>query len=619
MSKIFEGLNPEQQKAVRHISGPLLIFAGAGSGKTRVIVHRVAHMISQGVDPSEILCLTFTNKAAAELKNRIEGMLGIAHANVWAGTFHAFGAWFLRKEAKLIDFPRSFVIYGAADQKSLMGKCTKELNIKKERGMDSTLAWIANMSKDTLAPYDELSFDLPFDPEEVLDLYTKRKAQSGVFDFGDLLYYPGLIMADHPDIAEKYHRRFKYILVDEYQDTNPAQYTMLMGLVGPDNNLCVVGDDDQSIYVWRGADIRNILRFKEDFPQAQSIVLEQNYRSTIGILDAASCLISNNTQRAPKRLRSNRKGEKDVIVEEFRDDSDEAAGVAYTIERLISEGVSPSQIGVFYRINALSRQIEETFVYRDIPYQVYGGMRFYERREIRDVLSYLRILYNPRDEEALGRIINIPARGIGIKTLARLQAFARKQGLSTFDALGVAIEKGEIKGRTAAGIQEFIQVMHELKDLSRVLNVGDLLLETLEKSGLKTVLKTEIDGQDRITNIHELAASARDDNDLGAYLEQKALMNPTDENTGEDTVTVMTLHMSKGLEFEHVFIMGLEEGLLPHSRSLGEDTGIEEERRLLYVGITRAKIRVMLSWAHVRALYGREHYQIPSAFLSELT
>ncbi|HPR51672.1 MAG TPA: 3'-5' exonuclease, partial [Deltaproteobacteria bacterium] len=380
---------------------------------------------------------------------------------------------------------------------------------------------------------------------------------------------------------------------------------------------CVVGDDDQSIYGWRGADVGNILRFKEDFAGASVITLEQNYRSSEGILNAASSLITNNQYRAPKKLRSTRGKGKEVSIIEFSDDEREAVHVAYTITNLLSSGVSPLDIGVFYRVNALSRVIEEAFVKRRIPYAVYGGMRFYERREIKDLLAYLRIIANPADEEALSRIINTPARGIGAKTYTTLVRFARGQGVPTMESLEAALAQNVLKGSGRKGVEQFIALISEIRSYAGTLDIPDLLALIMEASGLTQALKAEIDGEDRLTNVRELIASAAGHKDLNRYLEEKALMTSMDDAGGE-TVSVMTLHMSKGLEFDYVFILGLEEGILPHSRSMDTMLEIEEERRLLYVGITRARKQVMLSWSRTRTLYGREVYQIPSGFLSEI-
>lgn len=616
-SNILDGLNPDQKRAVTHVKGPLLVFAGAGSGKTRVIIHRAAYLIHKGVKPYEILCLTFTNKAATEMKQRLQAMAGIRSANVWAGTFHAFGAWFLRREASRIGYPGSFIIYDETDQRSLIRRCIKDLNLNKNRIKDSIIAWLINTKKDTLS--NKIPEHLEIDPMPIINMYEKRKMAYSAFDFGDLLYRPCQILSNHQEVRDKYKSMFRYILVDEYQDTNMAQYKMLMSIIGREKNICVVGDDDQSIYGWRGADVGNILRFKDDFPEAEVVTLEQNYRSTLDILNAASNLISNNRTRAPKRLWSNNKGEEeDLIVNEFADDEDEAGFVAYTIGKLISQDVSPSNIGVFYRINALSRVIEEDLVGEDIPYVVYGGMRFYERREIKDILAYLRLIANPMDEEALTRVINTPPRGIGNKSLDKLHAIAQDKGLSTIEIMNKAIEDNIIKGSAAKGIKSFLTILDTLRSYAPVVDIGDLISRLVDITGLQDMVASEIDGFDRITNIKELIASARGETDLVSYLEQKALISNIDIPKNADAVSLMTLHMSKGLEFDYVFILGLEEGLLPHVRSFDSGEAIEEERRLLYVGITRAKRKAFLSWARIRGLYGREMFQSPSGFIREI-
>ncbi len=617
-ARLLDGLNPEQARAVRHEDGPLLIFAGAGSGKTRVIVHRVAHLISQGVDANQILCLTFTNKAAGEMKERLRFLLGKHDIAVWAGTFHAFGAWMLRREAHRIGYPATFVIYDEADQRSLISRCLKELNIERERGWDARIAWLINMSKDTLRRIDEIPFDLHLDPGEVINLYEQKKQASGAFDFADLIFLPGRMLSSMPDLEERYHKRFTHILVDEYQDTNMAQYKLLMHLVGPGRNICVVGDDDQSIYGWRGADVGNILRFKDDFPDTDVVTLEQNYRSTEDILKAASSLIANNRYRAPKTLRSACGPGSDVSIMEYSDDTEEALHTAYNISRLIDQGINPSEIGVFYRVNALSRVLEESFVRRSIPYAVYGGIRFYERREIKDLLAYLRLIANPADGEAFARIINVPARGMGDKSLESVFGLSRKRGIPAYNALEQAVSGKVLKGSATRGARAFLDMIEDIKSQITDVDVAELLHRIVEDTGYKEYLSQELDGQDRLMNVRELIASAADSKDLSSYLQEKALMTTMDAAGGE-TVSVMTLHMSKGLEFDYVFIVGCEEGLLPHSRSFDTSENIEEERRLLYVGITRARRHVVLSWSRVRALYGRETYQMPSGFLREIS
>jgi DNA helicase-2/ATP-dependent DNA helicase PcrA len=617
-ARLLDGLNLEQARAVRHEDGPLLIFAGAGSGKTRVIVHRVAHLISQGVDANQILCLTFTNKAAGEMKERLRFLLGKHDIAVWAGTFHAFGAWMLRREAHRIGYPATFVIYDEADQRSLISRCLKELNIERERGWDARIAWLINMSKDTLRRIDELPFDLHLDPGEVINLYEQKKQASGAFDFADLIFLPGRMLSSMPDLQERYHKRFTHILVDEYQDTNMAQYKLLMHLVGPGRNICVVGDDDQSIYGWRGADVGNILRFKDDFPDTDVVTLEQNYRSTEDILKAASSLIANNRYRAPKTLRSACGPGSDVSIMEYSDDTEEALHTAYNISRLIDQGITPSEIGVFYRVNALSRVLEEAFVRHSIPYAVYGGIRFYERREIKDLLAYLRLIANPADGEAFARIINVPARGMGDKSLESVFGLSRKRGIPAYNALEQAVSGKVLKGAANRGARAFLDMIEDIKSQITDIDVAELLHRIVVDTGYKEYLSQELDGQDRLMNVRELIASAADSKDLSSYLQEKALMTTMDASGGE-TVSVMTLHMSKGLEFDDVFIVGCEEGLLPHARSFDTAENIEEERRLLYVGITRARRHVVLSWSRVRALYGRETYQMPSGFLREIS
>jgi DNA helicase-2/ATP-dependent DNA helicase PcrA len=615
--RILLGLNAQQKRAVKHTEGPLLIFAGAGSGKTRVIVHRVAHLINKGVSPREILCLTFTNKAAGEMKDRLRAILGEDEVPVWAGTFHAFGAWFLRREAFRISYPSSFAIYDEADQRSLISRCLKHLGAQPGRGVSATLAWLANFARDTMQDISELASGLPFDPLPVLSLYEKRKRESHAFDFADLIFAPLTMLSADEDLRDAYAGRFPYILVDEYQDTNPAQYLLLMSLARERGNICVVGDDDQSIYGWRGADVGNILKFRDDFPQAQVVVLDRNYRSTQAILKAATALISHNRHRVPKELKSARGRGREVTVGGFADDAAEADGIAHAIDRLISSGISPGSIGVLYRVNALSRVIEEALVKRNIPYAVYRGKRFYENREIRDLLSFLRILVNPCDEEALARAVNVPGRGVGEKTVETLRQYARHRGIPIAHAAGEAVLDKAAWGAQLKGLEEFHRIYTEIACRAGSGDVASLLECIMEVTGYEEALREEPDGEDRLNNVRELIASATDARDVCLYLEEKSLMGRADAQAGE-RVSIMTLHMSKGLEFDYVFIPGLEEGILPHARCMDTGYGVEEERRLLYVGITRAKKEVSLSWSRQRTVYGREGFQAPSGFLSEV-
>ncbi len=615
--RVFQTLDEEQGRAVRHTGGPLIVFAGAGSGKTRVIVHKVAFLIESGVDPSRILCLTFTNKAANEMKMRLQGLLGTRNVPVWAGTFHSFGAWLLRREAHRLGHPSSFAIYDEADQRSLVAKCLKELGLERERGRVSRIAWLLNMSKDTLRPLSSFPFEDHVDPEQVISLYEKRKKAAGAFDFADLISVPSRLLSTDADMKALYQERFSHILVDEYQDTNAAQYRLLMELVGPGRNICVVGDDDQSIYGWRGADVGNILRFKDDFPDAAVVVLEKNYRSTEEILKAASSLIAHNCRRAPKNLRSACGPGLGVTVVEYEDSREEADRTAHAVRALLDSGVAPSGIAVFYRVNAISRLFEESFVRRAIPYAVFGGIRFYERREVKDLLAYLRVVANPSDEEAFSRIVNVPPRGMGEKGLATVHALAREKGIPLVAALKDALSRGLLRGASARGAGEFLALVDDLSDTAGKVEVAELLEAVIRRTGYMEYLLAETDGEDRVLNVQELVSSAGGQTDLASYLQEKALISSIDE-AGDDRVSLMTLHMSKGLEFDHVFIAGCEEGLLPHARSLEDADDIEEERRLLYVGITRARRQAVLSWARVRGIHGRHAFQMPSGFLSEI-
>src|ERR671937_291012 len=623
-------LNPAQREAVLATEGPLLVVAGAGSGKTRVLTYRVAHLINAiGVKPNEILAITFTNKAAGEMRVRLEDLLGPVARAIWILTFHAACGRILRREAPRLGYRSNFTIYDQADQVRLTKACLEELERDPKRFVPRGIhAQISAAKNQLVTPAEYAERVASFYDQtvaEVYDLYQRRLFSSNAVDFDDLLMLTVRVLENFPEARERWQKAFRYILVDEYQDTNHAQYRLLQLLAEKHRNVCAVGDPDQSIYAFRGADIRNILEFERDFGETRTVALEQNYRSTNTILQAANAVISHNRERKPKNLWSELGEGEPIRALEVEDEHAEARFVAAEIAALVEEGYSGSEIAVFYRTNAQSRVLEDVLVRQGIAYQVIGGPRFYERAEIKDVIAYLQVIDNPFDAVSLQRIANKPRRGIGDASLARLQTYADAHGFSLWEALEFPEEAG-VGAAPLKAVREFRTLMQSLMSGALELDVPDLLERVLEGSGYLTTLEAErtIEAQGRIENLQELVGVAREYQEqspgpnLSSFLQEISLYSDQDAMRGEGSlVTLMTLHNAKGLEFRAVFMIGMEEGIFPHSRSLEENT-LEEERRLCYVGMTRAQERLVLTHAAARSLWGRRGYNLPSQFLEEL-
>jgi len=623
-------LNPAQRDAVLATEGPLLVIAGAGSGKTRVLTYRVAHLINAvGAKPSEILAITFTNKAAGEMRERLEQLLGRSGRGLWILTFHAACGRILRREAQRLGYRSNFTIYDQADQIRLVKQCLEELERDPKRFTPRGIHNQISQAKNRLVQPDEYASRVQsFYDQTVADayqLYQRRLFASNAVDFDDLLMLTVDVLERFPEAREKWQKAFRYILVDEYQDTNHAQYRLLQLLADPDKNVCAVGDPDQSIYAFRGADISNILDFERDFPGTRTIALEQNYRSTNAILEGANNVISNNRERKPKELWSELGEGEPVRVVEVEDEHAEARFVAAGIAALVEEGFSGDEIAVFYRTNAQSRVLEDVLVRQGIAYQVIGGPRFYERAEIKDAIAYLQVIDNPYDAVSLTRIANRPRRGIGDASLARLQAWADAQGRSLWEATEFAEEAG-VGAAPLKAVNQFRTLIQSLQSGALEFPVAELVERTLERSGYLSALEAErtIEAQGRIENLQELVGVAReyqenaDEPSLSHFLQEISLYSDQDAiREQESLVTLMTLHNAKGLEFRAVYLIGMEEGIFPHARSI-EEQGIEEERRLCYVGMTRAKELLTLTHASSRSLWGSRGYNLPSRFLDEL-
>ncbi len=623
-------LNPAQREAVLATEGPLLVVAGAGSGKTRVLTYRVAHLINAcGVKPNEILAITFTNKAAGEMRERLEGLLGPVARSIWILTFHAACGRILRREAQRLGYRSNFTIYDQADQVRLTKACLEELERDPKRFVPRGIhAQISAAKNQLVTPADYAERVASFYDQtvaEVYDLYQRRLFASNAVDFDDLLMLTVQVLERFPEARERWQKAFRYVLVDEYQDTNHAQYRLLRLLAERHRNVCAVGDPDQSIYAFRGADIRNILEFERDFGETRTIALEQNYRSTNTILQAANAVISNNRERKPKNLWSDLGEGEPVRALEVEDEHAEARFVAAEIALLVEEGYNGSEIAVFYRTNAQSRVLEDVLVRQGVGYQVIGGPRFYERAEVKDVVAYLQAIDNPYDAVSLQRVANRPRRGIGDASLARLQSHADAQGLSLWEALGHAEEAG-ISGAPLRAVRQFQTVLQSLQAGALELEVPEVIERVLERSGYLDALRAErtIEAQGRMENLQELVGVAQEyqataqEPSLSGFLQEISLYSDQDAIRGEQSlVTLMTLHNAKGLEFRAVFMIGMEEGIFPHARSI-EEQGLEEERRLAYVGMTRAQERLVLTHASARSLWGSRSYNLPSRFLDEL-
>jgi DNA helicase-2/ATP-dependent DNA helicase PcrA len=623
-------LNPAQREAVLTTEGPLLVNAGAGSGKTRVLTHRVAHLLAtQGVKPNEILAITFTNKAAGEMRERLGGMLGPVARAIWILTFHSACGRILRREAQRLGYRSNFTIYDQADQVRLVKQCLEELERDPKRFTPRGIHSVISREKNNLVGPGEFRERVSsFYDQTVADayeLYQRKLFTSNAVDFDDMLYLTVDVLERFPEARERWRKAFRYILVDEYQDTNHAQYRLLQLLASEHGNVCAVGDPDQSIYAFRGADIRNILDFERDFPGTRTVALEQNYRSTNSILRAANAVIDNNRERKPKNLFSELGEGEPVEAIEVEDEHAEARFVAARVAALVEEGYSGSEIAVFYRMNAQSRVLEDVLVRQGIAYQVIGGPRFYERAEVKDAIAYLQVIDNPSDAVSLMRIANRPRRGIGDTSIARLVTFADAQAISLWEALPRADEAG-VGAAPQKAVKQLHTLLASLMAQSQELSVADLVERVLEQSGYLEALEAErtIEAQGRIENLQELISVSREylenteEPSLSSFLQGISLYSDQDALRGDGSlVTLMTLHNAKGLEFRAVFVIGMEEGLFPHARSI-EEQGIEEERRLAYVGMTRAQERLCLTHASSRMLFGNRAYNLPSRFLDEL-
>ena len=628
-------LNKEQLEAVKTTEGPLLVIAGAGSGKTRVLTYRIAYLMDEKyVKPYNILAITFTNKAAKEMKERVEDLVGERAQDIWISTFHAACVRILRRDIEKIGYDKNFVIFDTSDQKTLIKECQKEVNLDdKNFSYQYLISEISKAKNQLITAKDYLSqnqtnFRLS-KVAIVYELYEKRLKENNALDFDDLIMKTTELFLSNPDVLVYYQDKFKYILIDEYQDTNTAQFTLVSLLAAGSGNLCVVGDDDQSIYSWRGADMRNILDFEKAFPGAKTIKLEQNYRSTGIILNAANEVIKNNENRKSKKLWT--KNEEGEQIQFYRadDERDEAKYIVNEIKSIVNRGKKYSDIGVLYRINAQSRIIEDYLISEALPYKVIGGLKFYDRKEIKDVMAYLRVLYNPMDNISLKRIINEPKRGIGNTTLENVQKIATENNVSCWEILRNVDVYRDIS-RSKNGIKEFINVMEKIKEEVNKENllVSQIIKMVVNKTGYISALETEdsIENQTRIENIAEFISVAEEyekessEPSLADFLENMALISDLDTNDGEESeyVTLMTMHSAKGLEFPIVFIPGMEEGVFPGYRSMGDEAEIEEERRLCYVAITRAREKLYITCARRRTLFGNTSINKPSRFLEEI-
>ena len=633
MNSLLTGLNKEQQQAVQHTEGPLLILAGAGSGKTKVLTVRIAHLLAQGVNPYEILAITFTNKAAKEMKSRVEGLVGDVANRIWLSTFHSFCAKFLRFELdNFLGYNSNFTIYDTSDSQAVIKAALKALNLDdKYYPVGAMIGAISDAKNKLLFASDFRKQARDFYQQKVADVYEyyeRELRKNNALDFDDLLLVAVKLLQSNETVLDKYSKRFRYVMIDEYQDTNHAQYLLAKLLASHWKNIAVVGDADQSIYAWRGADIQNILDFEKDYPNCTSIKLEQNYRSTKIILDAANAVIENNEGRPKKNLWTDKTEGAKIQHFTAQSEHEEAAFIGDTIAKKHDiHGVPYGDMAILYRTNAQSRVLEEALIKRALPYTMVGGTKFYDRKEIKDVLAYLRVLYNPFDDLSLLRIINVPKRSIGATTVAKLQDYARANGTSLFMTLTQLHLVDTIKGKTKEKLEEFGILIFTLVAEMEDKTVLDILESILDRTGYLAQLEESTDPQDqaRAENIGELLSVAKDFQDTNPtgtvedFLEQVALVNDVDSFEQEESkVTLMTLHAAKGLEFPIVFLGGLEEGLFPHSRTLMNPEEIEEERRLAYVGITRAEKELYISNATTRTVFGRTSSYLPSRFIDEI-
>lgn len=635
-NKLLANLNPEQQAAVKTTEGPLLIMAGAGSGKTRVLTHRIAYLMAEKhVAPWNILAITFTNKAAREMKERVQSLVGGAAEEIWISTFHSMCVRILRRDIDRIGINRNFSILDATDQLSVLKTILNDKNIDpKKFDPRAILGTISSAKNELLSPEKFAKKAATYYEKVVSDVYTEyqqRLLRNHSLDFDDLIMVTIQLFERVPEVLEHYQYKFQYIHIDEYQDTNRAQYMLVKMLAARFQNLCVVGDSDQSIYRWRGADIQNILSFETDYPNAKVVLLEQNYRSTKRILQAANKVIENNYNRKPKRLWTENPEGKKIAYYEAMSESDEAQFVAGKIKEYVDSSKRRySDFAILYRTNAQSRMMEEVLIKSNIPYQIVGGLKFYDRKEIKDILAYLRLIANPNDDISLTRIINVPKRGIGASSLDKIASYASAYGLSMFQALG-ELEHMGISARIAASLHEFRRQIEHWGQLQEYVSVTELVEDVLEKSGYREMLEAEktLEAQSRLENIDEFLSVTKhfenvsEDKSLIAFLTDLALVADIDqlnneEETDKEAVVLMTLHSAKGLEFPVVFLIGMEEGIFPHSRSLDDEEEMEEERRLAYVGITRAEEELFLTSAQMRTLFGRTNVNPASRFIGEI-
>ncbi len=631
--KILNDLNQEQLKAVEYNSGPHMIVAGAGSGKTRVLTYKIAYLIDKGLEPESILALTFTNKAAKEMKDRIRTLVGKKAGSLWMGTFHSIFAKILRVEAKAINYHSNFSIYDREDSISLVGTVLQSLNINLENLTPNSVQHKISYLKNQMIKPENFGKNMATtlaDKKflEVYIEYNKRLFENNALDFDDLLLKPIELFNDNPKILSKYKKQFKYILVDEYQDTNKAQYELLKLLSPVKDKICVVGDDAQSIYSWRGAEIKNMLNFKKDFKGAKIFRLEQNYRSTKLILAAADSIIKNNTEQITKTLWTENNDGEEITLIRASDEKDEAFQIAKRIKKEIStRKISLNDIAIFYRLNSQSRALEDALRREKIPYKIVGGVEFYRRKEVKDVIAYLRVLTNQNDEESLLRIMNFPQRGIGNTSISKMIAFARKLNLSLFATMSRVFEVIEVKERIQKNVKQFKLLLDKYIDLKDKLSVGELTSALVDELGILKIYKEENtpESMSRYDNIQELLSAVQQhskenpDSTLDEFVAEVSLISGVDQyNERENSVTLMTVHSAKGLEFPLVFITGLEEDIFPLNPRFDSDSKLEEERRLFYVALTRAKQKVFLTYARSRYRFGEVAYQSKSRFLDEL-
>ena len=626
-------LNAVQAEAVTHGDGPLLIFAGAGSGKTRVLTHRVAYLIAErGVRPGSILAVTFTNKAASEMKERIVKLVGDRSRSIWVGTFHATCARILREFGSQVGIEKDFLVYDDGDQMSLVRECLSQLYIDEKKFAPRAILSHISRAKEKLVSEDEFSLHFHGFFENIVakvyPLYQDKLRAANALDFDDLLMHTVRLLQLRAEVLETLQNRFRYVLVDEYQDVNYSQYVLLKLLAEKHHNLCVVGDDDQSIYAFRGADVSLILQFERDYPEAKVIKLEQNYRSTKTILEAAHGVVSGNVGRKPKKLWTENVEGTPIARREAENEQEEAVYVVRRIWEAVRAGNRKySDFAILYRTNAQSRAFEEVFLNFSTPYRIIGGVRFYERREVKDVLAYLRVIHNPLDSVSLKRIINVPTRSIGATTIARLEREAQELKRSLWDVVMEAHLISDLLPRARNAVTQFASMILELRNLREGHAVTEITQALLDKSGYLAELESErtVEAQTRAENVRELLTvttefdASADDRSLAAFLQQVSLVSDLDDlNNERDAVTMMTLHSAKGLEFPVVFLVGMEEGIFPHQRSLNDSKELEEERRLCYVGITRAKDELYLTHAYRRTLFGTISSNKPSRFLKEI-